>query len=267
MGAPINTVVINTADIEGAPMNTITDNTTAAARRFLHVWTTMLGLTDRPDRPRVEQLVKDAYSAAGLPHPRHIIWCASPLSMAWARSVFPLVADSPVGPSVADKLVHGPMQRARAAARVRTGELATLCGELERGVLATTKTREQALWDALERDDLPFPDQPFEIRGEVAGTVTLHTPCTVAEVMAASPRYQGIGDAVLGAATPGTISLSFLRRRIGMVAETQGVAPLLDLLTGTHMLIAHANACYISEPPVLIDNQGLYYVDGWELAC
>ncbi|CAA7615021.1 hypothetical protein [Magnetospirillum sp. UT-4] len=47
-------------------MNTTTDNPTAAARRFLHVWTTMLGLTDRPDRPRVEQLVKDAYRAAGL---------------------------------------------------------------------------------------------------------------------------------------------------------------------------------------------------------
>lgn len=248
-------------------MNTITDNPTAAARRFLHVWTTMLDLTDRPDRPRVEQLVKDAYRAAGLPHPQHVIWCASPLTMAWARSVFPLVADSPVGPSVAGQLVHGRMQRARAAARLGTGELATLCGELERGVLAATKPREQALWDALVRDDLPFPDQPSWIKGAVAGTVTLHTQCSAAEVMAAAPRYQGLGDAVLGAATPGTIALSFLRRRIGLVAETEGVAPLLDLLTETHMLIAHANACYISEPPVLIDDQCLSYVDGWELAC
>lgn len=248
-------------------MNTITDNPTAAARRFLHVWTTMLGLTDRPDRPRVEQLVKDAYRAAGLPHPRHIIWCASPLTMAWARSVFPLVADAPVGPSVTDQLVHGPMQRARAAARVETGELATLCGELERGVLAATKPRQQALWDALARDDLPFPDQPSWIKGAVAGTVTLHAPSKAADVMASSPRYQGIGDAVLGAMTPGIIALSFLRRRIGLVAETQGVAPLLDLLMETHMLIAHANVCYISEAPVLIDDQGLSYVDGWELAC
>jgi len=248
-------------------MNTITDNPTAAARRFLHVWTTMLNLTDRPDRPRVEQLVKDAYRAAGLPHPRHIIWCASPLTMSWARSVFPLVADIPLGPSVADRLVHGPMQRARASARVGTGELATLCADLERGVLAAAKPREQALWDALARDDLPFPDQPSWIKGEVAGTVTLHAPCKAAEVMAAAPRYQGIGDAVLGAAAQGTISLSFLRRRIGLVAETEGVAPLLDLLMETHMLIAHANVCYISEPPVLIDEQGLYYVDGWELAC
>lgn len=31
------------------------------------------------------------------------------------------------------------------------------------------------------------------------------------------------------------------------------------------MLIAHANVCYISEPPVLIDEQAAYYVDGWEL--
>lgn len=248
-------------------MNTITDNPTAAARRFLHLWTTMLGLTDRPDRPRVEQLVKDAYRAAGLSHPRHIIWCASPLTMAWVRSVFPLVADSPVGPSVADQLLHGPMQRAWAAARVERGELATLCGELERGVLAATKPREQALCDALARDDLPFPDQPSWIKGAVAGTVTLHTQCSAAEVIAAAPRYQGIGDAVLGAATPGTISLSFLRRRIGLMAETEGVAPLLDLLMETHMLIAHANVCYISEAPVLIDEQGAYYVDGWELAC
>lgn len=248
-------------------MNTTTDNATAAARRFLHVWTTMLGLTDRPDRPRVEQLVKDAYRAAGLCHPRHIIWCASPLSMAWVRSVFPLVADAPVGPSVADQLVHGPMQRARTAARVGTGELATLCADLGRGVLAATTRREQALWDALARDDLPFPDQPFGVKSAVAGTVTLHTPCTVAEVMAAAPRYQGIGNAVLGAATQGTIALSFLRRRMALVAETQGIAPLLDLLMETHMLIAHANVCYISEPPVLIDEQGLSYVDGWELAC
>lgn len=248
-------------------MNTTTDNPTAAARRFLHVWTTMLGLTDRPDRPRMEQLVKDAYRATGLPHPRHIIWCASPLTMAWARSIFPLVAEVPVGPGVADQLVHGPMQRARAAARVGTGELATLCADLERGVLAATKPREQALWDALARDDLPFPDQPSWIKCTVAGTVTLHTPCKAAEVMACSPPYQGIDDAVLGAATPGTISLSFLRRRIGLVAETEGIAPLLDLLMGTHMLIAHANVCYISERPVLIDDQGLSYVDGWELGC
>lgn len=248
-------------------MNTITDNATAAARRFLQVWTTMLGLTDRPDRPRVEQLVKDAYRAAGLAHPRHIIWCASPLSMAWARSVFPLVADNPVGPSVANQLVHGPMQRARSAVRVGTSELATLCGDLERGVLAATKRREQALWDTLARDDLPFPDQPSWIKGSVAGTVTLHTQCRAADMMAFAPSYQGIGDAVLGAATPGTISLSFLRRRIGLMAETEAVAPLLDLLMETHMLIAHANVCYISEPPVLIDEQGAYYVDGWELAC
>lgn len=248
-------------------MNTITDNATAAARRFLHVWTTMLGLTDRPDRPRVEQLVRDAYRAAGLPHPRHIIWCASPLTMAWARSVFPLVADAPVGPNVADQLVHAPMQRACSAVRAETGELAMLCGELENGVLAATKPREQALWDALACDDLPFPDQPSWIKGAVAGTVTLHTQCSAAEVMAASPRYQGIGDAVLGAATSGAIALSFLRRRIGLMAETEGVAPLLDLLTETHMLIAHANVCYISEAPLLIDEQGAYYVDGWELAC
>ena len=247
-------------------MKTVTHNPTAAARRFLHVWTIMLNLTDRPDRSRVEQLVKDAYRAAGLPRPRHIIWCASPLTMAWARSVFPLVADSPVGPSVADQLVHGTMQRARSAVRAETGELAaTLCGELERGVLAATKPREQALWDALARDDLPFPDQPFGVKSAVAGTVTLHTPCTAAEVMAISPRYQGIGDAVLGAMTPGTIALSFLRRRIGLEAETKGVAPLLDLLMEVHMLIAHANVCYVSEPPVLIDDQGAYYVDGWEL--
>jgi hypothetical protein len=248
-------------------MNTITDNPTAAARRFLHVWTTMLGLTDRPDRPRVEQLVKDAYRAAGLPHPRHIIWCASPLTMAWARSVFPLVADAPAGPSVVGQLVHGPMQRARAAALAETGELAMLCGELEHGVLAATKARENALSDALARDDLPFPDQPSWIKGAVAGSVTLHTQYSAAEVMAAAPRYQDIGDAVLGAMTPGTIALSFLRRRIGLVAETEGVAPLLDLLMETHMLIAHANVCYISDAPVLIDDQGAYYVDGWELAC
>lgn len=248
-------------------MNTITDNPTAAARRFLHVWTTMLGLTDRPDRARVEQLVKDAYRAAGLPHPQHIIWCASPLTMAWVRSVFPLVADAPVGSSVADQLVHGPMQRARSAARVGTSELAMLCADLERGVLAATKPREQALWDALARDDLPFPDQPSWIRGVVAGMVTLHAPCDAADVMASSPRYLGISDAVSGAMTPGTIGLSFLRRRIGLVAETEGVAPLLDLLMETHMLIAHANVCYISEPPVLIDDLGAYYVDGWELGC
>jgi hypothetical protein len=248
-------------------MNTITDNPTAAARRFLHVWTTMLGLTDRPDRPRVEQLIKDAYRAAGLSYPRHIIWCASPLIMAWARSVFPLVADAPVGPSVVDQLVLGPMQCARTTARVEGGELAMLCGELERGALTMTKPREQALWDALACDDLPFPDQPSWIKGAVAGTVTLHTQCSAADVMAAAPRYQGIGDAVLGAMMPGTISLSFLRRRIGLAAETEGVAPLLDLLMETHMLIAHANVCYLSEAPVLIDDQGLSYVDGWELAC
>ncbi|WP_158699463.1 hypothetical protein [Magnetospirillum gryphiswaldense] len=166
---------------------------------------------------------------------------------------------------MADKLVHGPMQRARSAVRVGTSELATLCADLERGVLAATKPREQALWDALARDDLPFPDQPSWIKGAVAGAVTLHTPCKVAEVMASSPPYQCIGDAVWGAMTPGTISLSFLRRRVGLMAETEGVAPLLDLLIETHMVIAHANVCYISEPPVLIDEQGLSYVDGWEL--
>lgn len=248
-------------------MNTTTDNPTAAARRFLHVWTTMLGLTDRPDRPRVEQLVKGAYRAAGLSHPRNIIWCASPFTTAWARSVFPLVADIPVGPSVTDQLVHGPMQRARTTVGVESGALATLCADLERSVLTATNHREQALWDVLARDDLPFTDQPSWIKGAVAGTVTLHTQCGAAEVMAAAPRYQGIGDAVLGAATPGTISLSFLRRRIGLMAVTEGVAPLLDLLMETHMLIAHANVCYVSEAPVLIDEQGLYYVDGWELGC
>lgn len=227
----------------------------------------MLGQTDRPDNPRVEQLVKDAYRAAGLRHPRHIIWCSSPMTMAWVRSIFPLVADAPVGPGVADQLVHGPMRRALAA--VRDGVANAIdqlpCADLEQGLLAVTRPREQALWDALGRDDLQFSDQPPWITCTVAGTVTLYAPCKAADVLASSPRYLGINDAVLGAMTPGTIALSFLRRRIGLVAETEGTAPLLDLLMETHMLIAQADVCYVCEPPVLIDEQGAYYADGWEV--
>lgn len=249
-------------------MNITTDTPEAAARRFLHVWTTMLGLTDRPDRARVEQLVDAAYQGAGLPAPFEIVWCSSPLVMAWTRSIFPLVSKEPVGVSVAEQLVHEPIRRAWNAVRsgARWEDVRPICEDLERGVGKVNKPREQALWEALGNDVLPFAEQPLCIRDSVNWTLNLYAGSGAADQIPATPRYLGIKDAVLGAMHPAAISLSFLRRRAGLAAETEAAAPLLDLLMETHMLIPFANICYLCEPPVLIDEQGAYYVDGWNLS-
>lgn len=65
----------------------LTDEQIARFPEFVKKWTDIGLCTDPADRPRAEVGVRLAYEIAGLPHPKHIVWCDSPLSMGLTRAI------------------------------------------------------------------------------------------------------------------------------------------------------------------------------------
>lgn len=55
--------------------------------QYAEEWTKIGLCTDPADRPRAEAGIRTAYEIAGLKTPEHIVWCASPLSMAITRAI------------------------------------------------------------------------------------------------------------------------------------------------------------------------------------
>lgn len=243
-------------------LNTYTNDTRAAARRHLHTWTTMLGLTTRLDHLQVEQLVTDAYGAAGLAPPRRIMWCSSPFTMSWMHSICTELWQSDVGQDVREALIEAPMRKARPSIqRSMSGEFRqSLLADLEGGLRGVARVREQALWDALTTtsattlDDLPTDMKVVIVEALGAAGFPTSVP---------TQDGYGVSGLVWGPLTPLAITLDFLQRRLGLVTETQGIAPLICLLRETHGFIAHEKIFWLSEMPTVTDDDRLVYADGW----
>jgi hypothetical protein len=245
-------------------ITTPTDDATAAARRFLHLWITMLGLTDRPDRVHVEQLVKDAYRTAGLCHPRRIIWCSSPLAMTWVRSITTDIWQEQVGQDVRSLLIQDPLRRTWSGIlRKMSREFRqSLRAYLEGGLKDVVRAREQALWDALaDAVVMTFDDMEPELQAAIAESLE---SCGLRQMAVIRDNY-GSGGVIRGQVEDHAITLAFLRRRLGLVAETQPIEPLIALLQDAHAFIAHENVCWISEPPTVVADDCLRYGDGWTI--
>ena len=64
-----------------------------------------IGLSTEPaDRPRAEAGVRLAYRAAGLPEPKQIVWCGSPLALCLTHALLKTSVGASVGASVGDSV-------------------------------------------------------------------------------------------------------------------------------------------------------------------
>ena len=68
-------------------IESLTDEQIARFPEFVKRWTDIGLCTDPADRPRAEAAVRKCYEIAGLPHPKRIVWCGSPLSQGLTRAI------------------------------------------------------------------------------------------------------------------------------------------------------------------------------------
>lgn len=244
--------------------NSFTGDIKDAARRHLHTWKTMLGLASRQDHAAIEQVINEAYRAAGLTPPR-IVWCPSPLAMTWVRTLSTEMWQQQVGASVRDTLIDEPIRRAwpLIQRQMSQGFCRELSEYLEGGLIDAVRAKEQALWNALSDEHaICFDTLPPGVRVAIIETLEAEgLPNT--DLSALARNHYGTDSFVWGPVESQAITLAFVRKRMELEAETQAVAPLISLLEQSHAFIAHENVFWISEPPRFISESTMHYGDGW----
>ncbi|WP_096703742.1 hypothetical protein [Magnetospirillum sp. 15-1] len=245
--------------------NSFTGDIKDAARRHLHTWKTALGLTTRQDHAAIEQVITEAYRAAGLTPPRRIVWCPSPLAMTWVRTLSTEMWQQQVGANVRDTLIDEPIRRAwpLIQACMSQGFCRELSEYLEGGLIDAVRAKEQALWNALSDECATcFDTLPLGVRAAITETLTAEgLPST--DLSALALLYYGTDGFVWGPVESQAITLAFVRKRMKLESETQAVTPLISLLEQSHTFIAHENVFWISEPPRFISENTMHYGDGW----
>jgi len=68
-------------------IESLTDEQIAKFPEYVKRWTDIGLCTDPADRPRAEAAVRKCYEIAGLPPPKRIVWCGSPLSQGLTRAI------------------------------------------------------------------------------------------------------------------------------------------------------------------------------------
>lgn len=244
--------------------NSFTGDIKDAARRHLHTWKTMLGLTTRQDHPAIEQVITEAYRTAGLRPPR-IVWCSSPLAMTWVRTLSTEMWQQQVGASVRETLITAPIQRAwpLIQRQMSQGFCRELSEYLEGGLIDAIRAKEQALWNALSDEHaICFDNLPLGVRAAITEMLEAEgLPCT--DLSALARLYYDTDGFVWGPVESQAITLAFARKRMKLETETESVSPLISLLEQSHAFIAHGNVFWISEPPRFISENTMHYGDGW----
>lgn len=244
--------------------NSFTGDIKDAARRHLHTWKTALGLTTRQDHADIEQVITEAYVAAGLTPPR-VVWSSSPLGMTWVRTLSTEMWQQQVGASVRDTLIDEPIRRALPLiqACMSRGFCRELSEYLEGGLIDAVRAKEQALWNALSDDNaICFDNLPLGVRAAITEALEAEgLPST--DLSALARLHYGTDGFVWGPVESQAITLAFTRKRMKLETETQAVAPLISLLEQSHAFIAHENVFWISEPPRFISENTMHYGDGW----
>jgi hypothetical protein len=226
-------------------------------------WSAIRRSTEAADRGAAEEGVRLAYAAAGLAPPVRMVWCESPVAMSRAAHI-PKRAD---GPNIRWELIE----------RVRRRVFSQLRNRVSRKTLAQV---ESAVNPA---DALLAASAEAVARAAVQDNASLLARYRRSEPLSWSClRRELLGRHGFRHDAAGPHDLSwlatcdYLRRVLGLRAETEPLAGLSLLAANAGWLQAHAHACWLSERPDLLrgdvrdrlhgaDGPALRFGDGWSV--
>ena len=230
-------------------------------RSYRARWSAIRRSTEPADRDAAEEGVRLAYRAAGLESPVRVVWCDSPIALARAaRRVSH--AD---GPNVRPVLIERLRRQAFALLRRRVSR--QVMAEIEEAVNPV----DALVAAAAEIVAQAIPHDNASLLARYRRSEPLSWSC----VLRALVGRQGFRH---DAAGPNDLSwlstCDYLRRVLGLTAETEPFAGLSLLAANAGWLQPHAQTCWLSERPELLsgdasdrlhDAKGpaLRYRDGW----
>ncbi len=225
-------------------------------------WDAVRRSTARADRGATEEGIRDAYAATGLPPPRQIIWCGSPIELSQRRREHGIDSGPSVKATVVDAVVRGVGRAVELStsrtfrSRLWSEARLSLPSPLSRGVLEAVNTATRngerhrgSLWRRgflqwLRRQPPPRRELPFE-----EATFSSHDGPPLA-------IYECLGEVC------------------GLKAETAPVKGLLAVASSAGWIAPHEHVCWVSDRPEVLkaDEQGrlhstegpaLRFSDGW----
>ena len=220
----------------------LTDEQTARLTEYRDKWLA-IGLSTAPaNRERAEGAINTAYLSAGLKPPGRIVWCGSPLSQGLTRAIVPkMMNDRSVRDSV----------RARVWDSVRASVWASV--------------------GASVRDS---------VRDSVSDSVTASVGASVRASVGASV-WASVRGSVWGSCygqhdAPWLGFYEYFRDVVGLTAETEPLAGLIEQAKHAGWFIPHKDICWVAERHNILrrDGQGrlhcddspaLAYPDGWAI--
>jgi hypothetical protein len=139
-------------------------------------WLDHLYSTAAADRVRAEAAVRQLYSAAGFPEPRHFLWYDSPNAAAWPLTLLFADGDRALSPLLAPSAVSAGERRQMDAARVelgaRLGTPAWRATVAEAGVLRLSTM--QAMAEPSRLFGTAFLNARFELDNDLSAMFRVH---------------------------------------------------------------------------------------------
>jgi len=227
-------------------------------------WLAIRRSTALADRDAVEQGVRLAYRAAGMPPPARLVWCDSPIALS-ERVRHLTRGDGPnVRPALIDRLRRRVFARLRQRlSRKLMKEVGAAVNPTDALVAATAEMVVQAIGD----------DNGALLTRYCRGEALSWSSVLQAFIGRVGFRYEAAGAGDLSWLS----TCDYLRRVLGLVEETEPLAGLSLVAANAGWVQAHAHTCFVSERPELMqgdasdrlhDSKGpaLRFRDGWS-AC
>lgn len=257
----------------------LTPEQEARFAEFRDKWRAIEFCTDPADRPRAEKAVIEVYKAAGLPPPRNIVWCGSPLSQAITEAIFLL--DENFSASIGNPAVCLYSYQAGLRASVRNAVWDKVSASV-----GGTGRMEDSVWFAVENgirdsvmDDLSGDSLRYSLRCSFVDLRT-HFENTLAKTNWYRVRWRFIHPLLArryGQPDASWISVyDYFRAVCGFVEETEKLLALMELCKSAGWCLPYRHVCWISERHNFLarDERGrlhnlagpaITYPDGWKI--
>jgi hypothetical protein len=217
----------------------LTPAQTAALARYRARWTAIRRSTEPADRGAAEEGVRLAYRAAGLEPSARIVWCESPVALS---DLAQRVSRSD-GPNVGWVLIE--RLRRRIATQVRQ----RLSRRLLAGVEGAVNPADPLIASVAAAVKQATTHPPLALLNRWRRGEALSLSC----ILLALSGREGFSFAAAGSHDLSWLSTyEYLRGVLGLKAETEPLAGLLQVAANVGWLQPHAGTCFLSERPHLM---------------
>jgi len=232
-------------------------------RSFRERWTAIRRSTEPADRDAAEEGVRLAHIAAGLAPPARLVWCDSPIALAQRARRVSHADGANVRPVLIDRIRRQTLARLRTRVSRRVmAEVAEAVNPADSLVAASA----DVVAEAIGHDN-----------ASLFARYRRSEPLSWLSILQALIGRQGFRHDAAGPHDLSWLSIcDYLRRVLGLTAETEPLAGILLVAANAGWLQPHARTCWLSERPQLLrgddsdrlhDARGpaLRYRDGWSV--